>query len=95
MAEVKLRFNKETEEVELIVDDNPEPAMSSGADVFKSWVDYYNEKHKPVPPPEPVKPAEPVEEKKVDVEEPVKQEEAAETETVEVETKDENAQVAD
>ena len=46
MADAKLRFNDKTEEVEFVVDERV--VMSSGADVFKSWVDFYNEQHKPV-----------------------------------------------
>lgn len=64
-----MRFNIDAEEVELVVDGKV--AISSGKDVFESWVSAYNEKHKPV--------EKPVEEKKVDtsveevksVEEPV------------------------
>ena len=72
VAEVKLRYNPDAEEVELVVDD--EVALTSGADVFQSWVEDYNEKH-PVPVEEPVReeepvtepvtPAQPVEEKEV------------------------------
>lgn len=82
MAEVKLRYNPEVEEVELVVDD--EVALTSGKDVFESWVGAYNEKH-PLPVPDPVVVEAPVGEKKVDVEEPVK-EEPKETEAVEVDT---------
>lgn len=82
MAEVKLRLNLDSEEVELVVDN--EVALTSGSDVFKSWVSAYNTKHPlPVPEPEIRYVEKPVEEKVVDVEEPVK-EEPAETETVEV-----------
>ena len=68
MAEVKLRYNPDAEEVELVVDN--EVALTSGTDVFHSWVEDFNEKHKPVVP-EPV-----VEEKTVDVtpEEPTSEE---------------------
>lgn len=54
MAEVKLKYNEDREEVDFVVDD--EVTFSSGADVFKSWVDAYNEKH----PVEPVQVEEPV-----------------------------------
>jgi hypothetical protein len=40
---IVLRFNAESEEVELVVGD--EVAGSSGKDEFKSWVEHYNEKH--------------------------------------------------
>jgi hypothetical protein len=46
MAEVKLRLNLDSEEVELVVDG--QVALTSGNDVFKNWVSAYNEKHKPV-----------------------------------------------
>lgn len=42
-TEIKLRYNASAEEVELLVDDTV--AATSGADVFKSWVDAYNEAH--------------------------------------------------
>jgi len=45
MAEVKLRLNLDAEEVELVVDGGV--ALSSGPDVFRNWVEAYNEKHKP------------------------------------------------
>lgn len=45
MAEIKLRYNSDSEEVELVVDG--EVALASGNDVFVSWVADYNEKHKP------------------------------------------------
>lgn len=66
MAEVKLRYNNDADEVELTVDG--EVALTSGSDVFESWVKAYNDKHKSVDEPvveEPVKVAEPVEEKVV------------------------------
>lgn len=69
MAEVKLRFNLDAEEVELVVDG--QVALSSGKEVFENWVGAYNEKHKPVVEPEPVKVEAPVEEKTVPVAEPV------------------------
>lgn len=47
MAEIKLRYNPEAEEVELVVDE--EVTLTSGADVFESWVGSYNEAH-PVEP---------------------------------------------
>ena len=74
MAEVKLRLNLSNDEVELVVDG--QVALSSGPEVFKNWVEAYNEKHKPAPTVE-----EPVEEKQVvvDPEPPV---ETAETEVV-------------
>lgn len=59
-VEIKMVFNPDTEEVQTLIDG--EVLVASGADTFKSWVDYYNEKHKPAPPVQ-----EPVEEKKVDV----------------------------
>lgn len=43
MAELKLRYNPDTEEVELVVDN--EVALSSGKEVFESWVDAHNEAH--------------------------------------------------
>ena len=49
MPNVTLRFNLDSEEVELTYDG--EVALSSGTEVFKSWVDAYNEKHKPAPAP--------------------------------------------
>lgn len=48
MAEVKLRLNLDAEDVELVVDG--QVALTTGSDVFKSWVEAYNEKHKPVEP---------------------------------------------
>lgn len=74
MPEVTLRYNAQGEEVELLVDG--EVAMSSGPEVFASWVEVYNESHPPAPPepvepptpvepPAPVEPAAPVEEKEV------------------------------
>lgn len=48
MPEIKLRYNETSEEVELIVDN--EIALTSGTDVFVSWVEAYNEKHKPEEP---------------------------------------------
>lgn len=79
MSEIKLRFNLDAEEVELVVDG--EVAMSSGSDVFANWVEVYNEKHKPAveptPEPEPEKKVEtPVEEKEV----PLETKETTETE---------------
>lgn len=78
MAEVKvgLRYNNDHDEVELTVDG--EVALTSGKDVFESWVHAYNEKHKTVEEPvepkvvdatnvETVSPVEPVEEAKVEV----------------------------
>jgi hypothetical protein len=66
VAELKLRLNLDAEEVELVVDG--QVALSSGQDVFVSWVEAFNEKHKPVEPEAPVAPATaPVEEKVVDV----------------------------
>jgi hypothetical protein len=60
VAELKLRLNLDAEEVELVVDG--QVALSSGQDVFKSWVDAYNGKY----PLEPV-----IVEKPVTVEVPV------------------------
>lgn len=60
MAEIKLRYNAESEEVELVVDG--EVALASGNDVFVSWVEDYNEKHKTV--------EAPVEEKEIPLEQP-------------------------
>jgi len=60
MAEVKLRLNLEAEEVELVVDGAV--ALSSGPEVFRNWVEAYNEKHKPAEPvqaPEPAPVAQP------------------------------------
>ena len=71
MAEVKLRLNLDAEEVELVVDN--EVALTSGSDVFRSWVDAHNEKHKPTIV-EPVAPVEPVEEKVVNPATPVDEE---------------------
>lgn len=59
MAEIKLRFNLDNEEVELTVDG--EVALASGQEVFRSWVSAYNDKHKKVD--------EPVEDKEVDLDE--------------------------
>ena len=56
MAEVKLRFNIDTEEVEFVVDDKV--VVASGQDVFESWVNAYNAKHPPV-----IEPQAPVEER--------------------------------
>lgn len=50
MAEVKLRYNPDSEEVEFVVDG--EVALSSGTAEFASWVEHYNGVH----PPEPVEP---------------------------------------
>lgn len=82
MAEVKMRLNLDAGEVELVVDG--QVALSSGPEVFKNWVDAYNEKHKPVVE-EPVKVEAPVVEPPVKVEEPVS-EETLESETVEVDS---------
>lgn len=79
MANVALRFNLDAEEVELTVDG--EVAMSSGQDVFHSWVGAFNEKHKTVD--------EPVEEKVVPTEvetPPVKVDEPVEEKTTEDES---------
>lgn len=76
MAEVKLRFNLDAEEVELVVDGKV--ALSTGADVFQSWVSAYNDKHKSVD--------EPVADKTVDLDSEVPAEEPAE---VTVDTDDE------
>lgn len=46
MPELKMKYNEATDEVEVLVDN--EVLIASGAPEFKSWVDYYNEKHKPV-----------------------------------------------
>lgn len=43
MPEIKLRYNETLEEVELLVDN--EVALTSGKDVFESWVSAYNEAH--------------------------------------------------
>jgi len=48
MAELKLRYNPEAEEAELVVDN--EVALSSGKEVFASWVEAYNDAHPPVEP---------------------------------------------
>lgn len=77
MADVGLRFNLENEEVELTVDG--EVAFASGSDVFKSWVDAYNEKH----PLEPVTVEVPVPAQPVQPEEPVEEKESEQTEVVE------------
>lgn len=77
MAEIKLRLNLDKEEVELVVDG--EVALTSGNDVFKNWVDAYNEKHKTI--------ETPVEEKVVVVE-PVEEKEPLESPTVELDTDD-------
>jgi len=86
MAEVKvgLRYNNDTDEVELTVDG--EVALSSGKDVFESWVKAYTAKYPPAPTlseesvtfPGPVVAqdvtvAEPVEPKVVDPAEPVQE----------------------
>jgi hypothetical protein len=47
MAEVKLRLNLDSEEVELVVDG--QVALSSGQEVLTSWVDAINDKRKPAP----------------------------------------------
>lgn len=66
MAEVKLRLNLDAEEVELVVDGKV--AISSGQDVFHSWVEAYNAKHNyVVGQSQEQQPATPVEEKVVDV----------------------------
>lgn len=67
MADVVLRLNLDSEEVELTVDG--EVALASGQDVFVSWVGAYNEKH----PLEPVVIETVVPEKIVEPEEPVKE----------------------
>lgn len=83
MAEVRLRLNLDAEEVELVVDGKV--ATSTGPEVFKNWVDAYNEKHKPLEP-------EVVHEehdKKVDVDEPVEEKHVpVEEETVETSTEE-------
>ncbi len=68
MAEVKMRFNLDAEEVELVVDG--QVALSSGKEVFTNWVGAYNDKHKPAVV-EPVKVEAPVVETPVPVAEPV------------------------
>lgn len=68
MAEVKMRLNLDAGEVELVVDG--QVALSSGPDVFKSWVEVYNEKHKPARV-EPVSVEAPVPAQPVSVEAPV------------------------
>lgn len=82
MAEVKLRFNLDAEEVELVVDG--QVALSSGREVFVNWVDAYTEKNKPAHV-EPVKVEAPVVEEPVKVEEPVTAP-VVETPTVQVNT---------
>jgi hypothetical protein len=74
VADIGLRFNLSTEEVELTVDGKV--TMGSGQDVFQSWVNAYNEKHKPIvvdtpieEPPVPL--TEPVVEETIVVDEPV------------------------
>lgn len=47
-VEVKMRLNTETEEVEVLIDE--EVLASSGKELFVNWVGWYNEKHKPVEP---------------------------------------------
>lgn len=83
MAEVKLRFNLDAEEVELVVDG--QVALSSGKEVFASWVGAYNEKHKPVHV-EPVEVKTPVVEEPVKVEAPVTEPVVEETATTEINT---------
>lgn len=46
MAELRLRLNLDSEEVELVVDG--QVALTSGSDVLASWVQAINDKHKPV-----------------------------------------------
>ena len=58
MAEIKMRYNSNAQEVELLVDN--EVAFSSGKDVFESWVKAYND-------------ANPQPEKVLDVENPVEE----------------------
>lgn len=48
MPEVKMRYNPDEGQVELVVDG--EVAMSSGKEEFRSWVDYENEQNPPAPP---------------------------------------------
>lgn len=87
MSELKMRLNLDAEEVELVVDGKV--AFSSGSDVFRSWVNVYNDKHKPAPV-EPVKVEAPVEEVMVNPEAPVVEETPLEspTETLDTEKKD-------
>lgn len=50
MADIKFKFNAETEEVELLVNDKV--AATVETEIFESWVAVYNEKHgyvKPAP----------------------------------------------
>jgi hypothetical protein len=56
MAEVKMRFNPDAGEVELVVDG--EVALASGREEFQSWVAYENEQNPPAAP-------EPTEEEKL------------------------------
>lgn len=83
MAELKLRLNLDAEEVELVVDG--QVALTSGKDVFNSWVSAVNEKNKPVEPlvVEAPVPAEPVVPETPVVEPPA---EPLDTPTVEVDT---------
>jgi hypothetical protein len=71
MAEVKLRLNLDAEEVELVVDG--QVALSSGQEVFKSWVEAYNGKHplEPVVVEKPVSVEVPVDEKVIEPANPV------------------------
>lgn len=82
MAEVKMRLNLNAMEVELVVDG--QVALTSGQDVFLSWVEAAN-KLNPPPTPEPVVVAAPVVEEPVSVEVPVN-ENVIESPTVETDT---------
>jgi hypothetical protein len=104
MSEVKvgLRYNATNDEVELTVDG--EVALTSGKEVFESWVRAYNDKYQVLAQPqEPVQPVvvetatvepeqkvieTPVEEKVVDPAEPVPAAEPQEVAEVPVETVD-------
>lgn len=82
MAEVKMRLNLNSLEVELVVDGVV--ALSSGSDVFQSWVEAANKLNPPAHV-EPVKVEAPVPETPVSVEVPVN-ETVIESPTVETST---------
>lgn len=56
MSEIKIRFNPETDEVELLLGDDVVDKVET--EVVESWVTDYNERHGFVKPEEPAQPTE-------------------------------------
>lgn len=55
MADIKFKFNLETEEIELLVNDKVATTVES--EIVESWISAYNDKHGFVKPPEEVESA--------------------------------------